>query len=250
MEITPCGSSGRPKKAFLLAAGLGTRLWPLTRKTPKCLLPLGGKPILHWWIKLLESLGVEEALVNLHHLAGQVEDFARGSGHALRLRLFHEPRLLGSAGTISANRDFVGNEPFWICYADTLVAADLKPLVELHRRELPPLTSGLFKSSDPKACGILELGSGGRIVSFEEKPAFPRCDLACAGVFVASPALWGYLPAGCGDIGRDVMPGLVGRAFGRLLRGTVIDIGTPQAYGLARKRWAELGLSRRFGEKA
>lgn len=237
----------RPQKAFLLAAGLGTRLKSLTRQTPKCLLPVGGKPLLHWWLKALEMLGVEEALINTHHLAAQVEEFARKARYSVQLRLSNEPELLGSAGTVASNRDFTGDKDFWIIYADTLVAADLMPLLLLHNERRPPLTMGLFRPPDPHACGIVELSEDGRIVSFEEKPSSPRSDLACAGVFLAAPALWEHLPTSRGDMGLDVVPRLVGQAFGRILEGPVIDIGTPQAYALAQKQWSRLSLWRCFG---
>jgi len=240
----------RPTKAFLLAAGLGTRLKALTQKTPKCLLPVGGRPILHWWLKALEGMGVAEVLINTHHLAAQVEEFARTARYAVRLRLSHEPELLGSAGTVAANRDFAGDDDFWILYADTLVAADLGPVLELHRRKRPSLTMGLFKPPDPRDCGMVELGADGRILSFEEKPSRLRSGLGCAGVFLASPALWEQLPRGRGDMGRDVVPRLVGRAYGLMLDGPVIDIGTPQSYELVQKQWAEQGLEGRFGGKA
>lgn len=239
----------RPAKAFLLAAGLGTRLKPLTDKTPKCLLPLGGRPLLYWWLKIARDLGVREALVNTHHLAGQVEAFAAAWRGAPRLRLFHEPELLGSAGTIAANAAFVaGQEAFWIFYADTLVAADISPLWELHAARKPMLTVGLFRPPDPKACGVVEIAGDGRVLSFEEKPARPKSDLAAVGVYIAGPELLPRLPLP-GDLGKDVLPGLEANVYGKLLDGPAIDIGTPATYERARSRWKELGLDRRLEVK-
>src|SRR5207248_10785628 len=90
------------RKALLLAAGPGTRLGALTRQTPKCLLPVEGKPMLVWWLQTLKELGVDEVLVNTHHLAEQVEAFAGTWNGPPRLRLAHEPKLLGSAGALAA----------------------------------------------------------------------------------------------------------------------------------------------------
>ncbi|MBI4376037.1 MAG: nucleotidyltransferase family protein [Elusimicrobia bacterium] len=227
------------RKAFVLAAGLGTRLRPLTDDVPKCLLPVGGRPVLAWWIEALAGLGVREALVNTHHKAGQVRSFVAGLSGNPRVRLFHEPELLGSAGTLAANRDFVaGEEAFWIIYADTLVGADLRPLLELHERVKPPLTLGLFQCEDPKACGIVELDSDGRVISFEEKPARPKSDLAAAGVYLAGPEFMGWIRMERGDLGKDVMGRAVGRAYARMLMGPVVDIGTPAAYERAQALWA------------
>ena len=87
-------------KAFLLAAGLGSRLRPLTDRTPKCLLPIGGRPMLQIWLEQMGSWGVTDVLVNTHHLWEQVEAFASTWRGKAKLHLAHEPDLLGSAGTL------------------------------------------------------------------------------------------------------------------------------------------------------
>lgn len=225
-------------KAFVFAAGPGTRLGALTSQTPKCLLPIAGKPILHWSLTLLERAGVTEALINTHHLAEQVAAFAASWRGACRLTLVHEPRLLGSAGTLSANRAFVSGEPaFWTLYADTLIADDLSKLASLHREKSPAMTMGLFRASDPRACGIAELDGEGRLLSFEEKPARPKSDLAAAGICLFGPAVFDHLGPDSRDLGRDVWPRLVGRAYGCELKGPVIDIGTPRDYERAKDAW-------------
>lgn len=98
-------------KAILLAAGVGSRLRPLTDHTPKCLVPVGGRPLLAIWFDALVRHGVTEVLLNTHHLADRVGEFvATHTPRGLRVTLFHEPVLLGSAGTVKANRDFVAGE--------------------------------------------------------------------------------------------------------------------------------------------
>lgn len=235
--------SGRgPAKAFLLAAGLGTRLRPLTDTTPKCLVPVGGKPVLHWWLSICERLGVEEVLLNTHHLAEQVRAFVKARPTSLRIKLFHEPQLLGSAGTIAANTHFVSRErDFWIFYADTLIGADLAQLADLHRGYEADLTLGLFKSGNPRAGGVVELASDGRVLSFEEKPAQPKSDLIAAGAYVAGPGLIAALPSGKGDLSRDVYPKLMGNACGAVLD-PVIDLGTPESYARAQREWDRFGF--------
>ena len=230
-----------PPKAFLLAAGLGTRLKPLTDATPKCLIPVGGRPLLHWWLEICERLGVREVLINTHHHADQVRAFVRSRATGPAVTLSHEEALLGSAGTIAANRDFVADErDFWIFYADTLIGADLKPLSDLHRARGVDLTLGLFRSPDPRSGGVAELSSDGRIISFEEKPAHPKSDLVAAGAYVAGPALLRALPGRVGDLSRDAFPKLMGRACGALLD-PVIDLGTPESYARARDEWSRFG---------
>lgn len=233
-----------PSKAFLLAAGLGTRLGPLTQKTPKCLLPVAGEPALHWWLGSLEALGVKSVLLNTHHLHEQVESFLKGRRYGVEVRLSHEPRLLGSGGTVAANAGFVAAEKaFWIFYADTLIGAALEPLARLHQESGSDLTLGLFQSPEPRSCGIVELSPKGKILSFEEKPRRPRGDLAAAGAYVAGPKLLGVLAGKAEaprplDLGGAVFPSLMKNAYGRLLDGPVLDIGTPQRYERAQNLWA------------
>lgn len=232
-----------PAKAFLLAAGLGTRLRPLTETTPKCLVPIGGKPVLHWWLVLCERLGVREVLLNTHHLAGQVDEFVKQRHNQCDVRISHEPELLGSAGTLSNNKDFVKDEEdFWIFYADTLIGADLAPLYRLHRSKHAALTLGLFKSPDPKSGGVVELSPDGKVLSFEEKPARPKSDLVAAGAYVGGPELIAALPPGRGDLSHDVYPKLMKNACGAVLD-PVIDLGTPERYALAQKEWSRFGLA-------
>lgn len=221
-----------PKKAFVLAAGLGTRLKPLTDTTPKCLLPVRGKPMLEHWLRICENLGVQDVLINTHHLAAQVEAFAKARQGNVRVRLFDEPKLLGSAGTLAANKAFLAGEPCaWVLYADTFIQADLMPLWTLHQKLKPKATLGLFRAPDPRACGVVELGGDGRVRSFQEKPEQPLSDLAGAGVFLLDASLWESMPAH-GDLSRDVLQSTHDLA-GILLDGPVIDIGTPEAYARA-----------------
>ena len=94
-------------KAFLLAAGYGTRLRPLTNTTPKCLVPICGKPILTWWIQLFEKYNIQEVLINTHYLPNPVREFINEHNKSIskvKIKEFYEPLLLGSGGTILANK--------------------------------------------------------------------------------------------------------------------------------------------------
>lgn len=232
--------NGDITKAFLLAAGQGTRLRPLTHHTPKCLAPIGGQPLLSIWLEFCERLGVREALINTHHLPSQVRNWAAAQKTSLRIHLAQEETLLGSGGTIAAHRDFVGDtSSFYIFYADNLVSTDLTSLQRLHRRNPAVLTLGLFETPRPESCGIVTLGPGGLIASFEEKPAAPKSNLAFAGMLIASSALFDWLPApgAAADLGKDVLPELVGKMWGEKLEGFLLDIGTPENYARALREW-------------
>lgn len=218
-------------KAVLLAAGLGTRMGEITRTTPKCLLPVAGRPLLGRWLGQLARAGVSEVLVNTHHLAEQVRDHLAAAPPPLPVRLFHEPELLGSAGTLAANRAFLAGEAaFLAVYADNASTVDLRDLVRQHRADAAA-TLGLFRVPDPERRGIVELDAEGLLTAFVEKPARPRGNLAWAGLLVGTPALLDAIPAGrpC-DLGHHVLPRLVGRARGSLIQGYHADVGTPEAY--------------------
>jgi len=226
-------------KAFLLAAGEGTRLRPLTHRVPKCLVPIKGKPLLHYWLRLCETYGIKEILINLHHLPHLVEEFLNKSSYRLKIRTFYEEKLLGSAGTIAANRDFVaGEEGFFIFYADNLTNVNLEKMRKFHKGHGGILTMGLFKANKPKECGIAELDRNRLVVEFAEKPHHPKSDLANAGVYMASPQIFDYIPhKEVVDWGFDVLPRLVGKMYGYLIKEYFLDIGTWENYKKAQKEW-------------
>jgi mannose-1-phosphate guanylyltransferase len=231
-------------KAFLLAAGVGSRLRPLTDARPKCLLDVGGRPLLDMWLDAFDRAGVDEVLVNLHHLPDVVRLHLAGRTGPPRVRTFFEPELLGSAGTLLANRRWVEEEEFFLaCYADNLTDFELRSLIEAHRERGAAATLAVFHSENPSAGGVVELDATGRVIGFAEKPSEPVCDLTNAGMYAFGPGVIDEiddrLPQ---DIGYDLMPRLVGRARAVLVQGYFRDIGTPDAYRQARQEWPARAL--------
>jgi mannose-1-phosphate guanylyltransferase len=226
-------------KAFLLAAGLGTRLRPITDSTPKCLLPVGGRPLLDIWLDALARAGVNEVLLNAHHLADQVQAYLTARVGAPAMQLVVEQELLGSAGTLRANRDFVsGEDMFLVINADNLTDFDLRVLIDAHRAGDAVATLSLFRAPDPTQVGVVEVNAG-IVVGFEEKPAHPRGDLANAGMYAFAPAVIDQITGpDPRDIGFHLLPRLIGRARAVALNGSYfIDIGTPKALRRARDDW-------------
>lgn len=212
---------------------------PLTFKTPKCLIPIAGVPLLEIWYRLLEKQGVTEALINTHHLADQVREFIRSLQTSIHTELTYEPELLGSAGTIRRNRDFVrGEKDFWIIYADSVTTMPLENLLRFHREKESILTMGLFHTDVPKESGIVTLDESGRIVGFVEKSLDPPGDLSNTGIFAASPSFLNEIPDQYpSDLSYHVLPKLVNRMYGKVLDGFFIDIGTMINYRIAGKEW-------------
>ncbi len=229
-------------KAVLLAAGTGSRLRPLTDATPKCLLAFGDRPLLDRWLDALHRAGAGEVLVNLHHRADDVIRHLEGRDGPPPVRTSVEPVLLGSAGTLLANRRWLEHEEmFVVCNSDNLTDFDLRSIVDLHRRELPAASLAVFRADDPSSCGVVELDRRGRVVGFVEKPARPAGNLANAGIYVFHPSvlaeLTGDLPL---DIGHDLLPKLVGRSVAVEVDGYFRDIGTPESYRRAQLDWLEV----------
>ncbi len=229
-------------KAFLLAAGLGTRLQPLTDHIPKCLVTINGRPLIDWWYDAMKRGGVHEVLVNLHHLPELVVEHISRLNTDIKTVFFKEENLLGSAGTLLANADFVKEEKnFFIIYGDNLTSLSLPDFKNFHEAQNHPLSMALFRSSRPEHCGIAEMNNTDTIIDFVEKPQQPRSNLANAGIYIASPAVIENIPdkLPC-DIGFDLLPLLVNRMSGWITNDYLIDIGTHENLEKARKEWPEV----------
>jgi len=225
-------------KAFLLAAGVGSRLRPLTDTVPKCMLAFGGQPLLGLWLDALDRAGVGEVLVNLHHLPGPVHEYLDTRPGPPAVRRFFEPELLGSAGTLAANREWVAGEDFFLaCNADNLTDFDLRQLIDAQLSQPALATLGVFRSPQPSAGGVVQTDDGGLVTGFAEKPRTPLSDLVNAGLYAFRPAVLDEMGAPPCDIGYDLLPRLVGRSRAVLVDGYFRDIGTPEAYQRAREEW-------------
>jgi mannose-1-phosphate guanylyltransferase len=183
---------------------------------------------------------VDEVLVNTHHFADLVATHVAGRSPHPVVRVVHEPELLGSAGTLLANRDFVADdEMFLVVNADNLTDFDLRTLVQAHRAGGAMATWSVFRAPRPSECGVVEVDDDGWVVGFTEKPAEPRSDLANAGMYAFSPQVLEEIrPPLPRDIGFDLLGRLVGRARAVGIGDSYFtDIGTPAALESARHEW-------------
>jgi mannose-1-phosphate guanylyltransferase len=230
-------------KAFLLTAGLGTRLHPITLTLPKCLVPIAGKPLINWWFESMQKVGVTEVLINLHHLPDMVMAHVNVLDTSIKVKFSYEPVLLGSAGTLVANKSFVANEKsFFIFYGDNLTNTSLSGLHDFHVVQPHNFTMALFETNNPSGCGIVSLDNYGSVVDFEEKPAHPVSNLVNAGLYVASPAVIEMIDSAKtpADIGFDLLPLLIGKMSGYKINDYLIDIGTHKNLEKARLDWPQL----------
>ena len=225
----------RPFRALLLAAGLGTRLRPLTLHTPKCLVPIAGEPLLSRWLSKLENAGCEAVLVNTHYLSEQVTSFLQGwHSEGMHVEFVHEHELLGTAGTLLANKSFFDAATGLLIHADNLMADDLSGLLAAHveRPEKCLLTMLSFLTDQPTSCGILEIDPQGVVIGFHEKVANPPGNFANGALYAFDPSFLDYLnkmtPAPS-DFSTEVIPMLMGRIQSWHTNQPYLDIGTPEA---------------------
>lgn len=217
-------------KAVILAAGLGTRLRPLTDETPKILLEVNGETLLARQVRYLHSQGVEAIAMNTHHLAKQVEDYcAVDSSLVGRVEIFHEPTLLGTAGALLPMREWLGNEPFILLYGDTLTDLALSAL-QLRIGEDAVLACSY--SVDAKDKGIVQLDRlTDAVIGFVEKPTWRVRGVVFGGVALIRPRVLARIQPG-DDFGHDLFPLLANQR--RLAASTFAfarfhDVGTPEA---------------------
>lgn len=233
--------------AVLLAAGPGTRLRPLTDKTPKCLLPVGGRPMLDWWLELLTRHRIARALLATNHLADQVKEYSRTQPFPVALDVVDEPELLGTAGAVRAQVDWLGDAPdFWVIYVDNLSSANLTAMREFHRSRQSLGTLAVYVTPVPHECGIVQTDSEMRIIRFVEKPKQDIGNLANGGLYLLSRRILGFIPDTTPvDFARDVFPRVVDSspAAGALhawrIDGYHLDMGTWETYRRAERDVAE-----------
>lgn len=230
-------------RALLLAAGLGTRLRPLTLSVPKCLVPIHGRPLLDYWLAGLFGAGVARVLINTHWLAEVVAAHVAASPWRDWVDLVHEPALLGTGGTVIANRDWLGDGPYLLAHADNLTDFDVRGFMAAHaaRPERCAMTMLAFRTDVPKTCGILGLGEDGVVESFHEKVLDPPGNLANAALYICEPEVTDFI-AGLGqpvvDFSTEVIPRFLGRILAVETAGYHRDIGSPEALALAEAEFA------------
>jgi mannose-1-phosphate guanylyltransferase len=221
-------------RALLLAAGIGSRLRPLTNSTPKCLVRVHDRPLLDYWLDLVFEGGIERALLNTHWLADKVRDHVVTSRWRSRIDLVHEKELLGTGGTVLANRDWFQNEAFLVAHADNLTDFDVPGFLIAHRNRSPGhvMTMLGFRTDDPSSCGILELDRQKTVLAFHEKVESPPGNLANGAVYIFEPQVIADI-AGLGkpvvDLSTEIIPNYVGRILCVETEGYHRDIGNPES---------------------
>ena len=238
-------------KAMLFAAGLGTRLRPLTDKLPKPLVPVAGRPMIEYPLLLLRHYGITDIVVNVHHFGAMLSDHL-GDGDKLGVHITYseETELLDTGGGLLKARPFLDGDTFVVINSDVLIDVDLRAVIDRHRTSRAAATLVLRKDPAADRYGAIEISCGGRVERFlhYEAPtlaaAGPLEKFMFTGVQILEPGIF------------DVMAGETSRRFGTttstypkmLMRGMPLegfvfdglwqDLGTPERIGEAETKLA------------
>jgi len=195
--------------------------------------------MLQIWMEICQKAGIDEVMINLHTHAEVVRSWLRNNGNGISVRLAEESTLLGSAGTVLANHDWVASEScFWILYADVLTSAKLGRMLDFHVTRQPAATLGLYQVPDPSRCGVVSFDEQMVIREFVEKPAHPTSRWAFSGVTIGTPKLLNEIPRRYPvDFGFDVFPRLTGEMLAYPISDYLLDIGTLENYRAAQTGW-------------
>tara|TARA_B100000161_G_scaffold210621_1_gene155438 strand:- start:510 stop:1196 length:687 start_codon:yes stop_codon:yes gene_type:complete len=224
----------------LLAAGLGTRLRPLTLTTPKCLIEINGEPLLINWLNKLEKIGCDEVLINTHYLPLQVENAIKKWGHHnLKITITFEEKLLGTAGTLRRNLNFFNDANVLLIHADNYTNLDLMDFLNsFHSKNKHCLLSMVtFLTDKPEKCGVVKTNNYGVLEEYYEKVSDPPSNIANGAIFAFDEdfiKVFSLFPPIYSDFCAEIIPNLKGKVQTYFTNCFFVDIGTPSSLKLAK----------------
>ncbi len=239
-------------KALLLAAGLGSRLRPITNATPKCLVEIDGKPLLDYWFDLLGEGGIDEVVINTHHLAEKVTAYLEHRSFHIPVHQVYEKKLLGTAGTLIKNRVFYQNEPVLLIHADNLSIFSVQKFIDtfMMRKKGIEITMMTFTTDTPENCGIVQSNHDGVVTKFYEKSQLDHGRIANAAVYIVSPDVLNFIESlkkSEVDFSTEIIPKFLGKINTFHNHIYHRDIGNPTSLELARSEFPSLFKHLNFG---
>jgi mannose-1-phosphate guanylyltransferase len=213
-------------KAMILAAGKGTRVRPITHTIPKPMIPILQKPVMEFLLELLRQHGFTEIMVNVSHLAEEIENYFRdGQRFGVEIAYSFEGRIedgeligeaLGSAGGLKKIQNFQPffDDTFVVLCGDALIDLDLSEAVRRHREKgaMASLITKRVPRDQVSSYGVVVTDDNGQVRSFQEKPPLSEAasDMINTGIYIFEPEVLDYIPSGVPfDIGSDLFPRLV-----------------------------------------
>ncbi len=245
------------RRAMVLAAGKGTRLAPLTDTLPKPLMSVGGRPLLEHILEFLRAGGIEEVVINLHHLGQRIEEtIGDGSRLGVRVRYSWEREILDTGGGIKQAEPLLGNEAFVVCNGDSLLELPLADVIAHHAASGAIATLAVRPTPDAARYGLVELDARDRVRRISGRPDVaidePLRGFMFPGLHVMEPEIFQWMDAGAAfGVARETYPRLL--AAGRTIAGFVtearwINIDTPDALAAADKSFRAVPF--RYARKA
>jgi N-acetylmuramate 1-kinase len=222
-----------PRKAFILAAGFGTRMLPLSRDLPKPLMPIWGRPVLAHVLLMLRRWGVRDVVINLHHQPSEILELARlHPVPGLRVSLSFEPSILGTGGALRRAQWFPGADPFWLINADVAADLDPRPLAERHASGRYLATLWMDRDRGPRTVEMRR----GLITDFASAHRGARGTYTFCGLHLLSPRILDYLPA-------DGFSGIISAYQSAMRHGErIAGVCLPRSY------WADIGAPYQYVE--
>lgn len=227
------GANAVIDRAMILAAGLGTRLRPLTLHTPKPMLPLDGTVLIDHQLRYLARSGMKSVAINLHHLGEKIRDHVgTGYRYGMEVNFSEEPVILGTGGGIKKAARFFGRKPFVVLNADALIAADIGALIRTHLESGKPVTMAVKRTDDSEGFTPLKIDD-------DTVKGFGKGEHFYTGLQVLGPEIFDALPpsgtpACLIDDGYKKLIGRGSEVGAFVYDGYFNDLGTPERYEQAK----------------
>lgn len=233
----------KPVKALILAGGRGLRVSQFGRETPKCLLPVQGRPLLEHTIVKLKAGGITDVIISINPDGQKIRDFFRnGSRFGVNITYIEQKQIKkGTAQPLRQAQTQLMDNNFLLIYGDVLAEINFADFLEFHENQKNLVATMALASVDRVSeWGVARL-IGSKVAEFQEKPKHPttQSHLVNAGIYVMSPQIFEYLTPEMTKLESDLLPRLAeeNRLGGYSFGGNWCDVSTPQAYQQALKDW-------------
>ncbi len=224
-------------KAMILAAGLGTRLRPITNNTPKPIIPVGDRMLIEYLLLLLKKYGIKDIIINLHHLGEQIEKaLGDGSRWGIRISYSREAIILGTGGGIKKAQAFLSDAAFLVINGDILIDININNLLEFHQRHGGIATMVLRENDNPDLYGSVKTDKDVRVRQILDRPVCPVMGLSSymfAGIHIIEPKIFQYIPEGQYYSVIDAYIEMLSKnevVYGHIMKGHWSDVGTIEGY--------------------
>jgi len=234
-------------KAIILCAGEGTRLLPLTKDTPKPVIPIDNIPLLEYNIRLCKFHGIKDIFINTSYLPEKIKDCIGDGGHlGVNITYSYESQPLGTSGALNNFKQFLGGEPFVVIYGDNLTDIDLEKMFKYHKAKGGIATIALRKKPrNYKTQSLIITDEDSKLKEFIEKPSDDlvmkkslEFKLINSGIYFCDPRILNYIPKGFSDFAYDIFPNIINKkekVYGFLMDDYYFrEVGKIEKYNIAK----------------